>query len=202
MKIKSLLSLLVCGVASQFMVGCSSSQYFDFSTPATTYHKASSSPAAVTPATPTETAAPKAAAVVAQAEPVQAIAPLAASKAKAAPALEANAAAPVASREVARTAPLTSAAVASALESNANVKDLASNLSSASSKKEVKMATKKILREAKAAKKANALNQYVKIGLILLVAGVILGILPGLGVVGTLVAIVGLVFILLGVLEM
>ncbi|AKQ44818.1 hypothetical protein TH63_02940 [Rufibacter radiotolerans] len=79
---------------------------------------------------------------------------------------------------------------------------MANNLSTASSKKEVKMATKKIMREAKAAKKANALNQYVKIGLILLVAGVILGILPGLGVVGTLVAIVGLVFILLGVLEM
>ncbi|MBC3538533.1 hypothetical protein ACFSC6_17640 [Rufibacter sediminis] len=199
MKIKSLLSVFVCGVASQFMIGCSSSQYFDFSTPATTYHKAAPAPAQVAPQ---ETSAPaETATVLAQAEPAAAVAPEATAQPEKAPVMEANAAQPVASREVARTAPLTSTAVASALESNANMKSLTNELASAKSKKEVKMATKKILREAKAAKKANALNQYVKIGLILLVAGLLVSAI-GLGLLGSIVAIVGLVFILLGVLEM
>ncbi|WP_210486270.1 hypothetical protein [Rufibacter aurantiacus] len=199
MKIKSLLSLLVCGVASQFMIGCSSGQYYDFSAPATTYHKAA--PASAT-AAPAEIVAPAQEAVIAQAEPTEATAPIAPVNAKTAPALEANAAKPVASREVARTAPLTSAAVASALEANPHVKSLANDLASAKTKKDVKMATKKIMREAKAVKKANAINQYIKIGLILLVAGALLSIIPGLGLVGALAAIVGLVFILLGLLEM
>ncbi|KAA3436605.1 hypothetical protein [Rufibacter hautae] len=197
MKIKSLLSLLVCGVASQLMIGCSSGQYYDFSAPATTYHKAAPATAA-----PAETVAPAEEAVVAQAEPAEATAPVAPINTKPAPALEANAAKPVASREVARTAPLTSAAVASALEANPHVKSLANDLASAKTKKDVKMATKKIMREAKAVKKANAINQYIKIGLILLVAGALLSIIPGLGLVGALAAIVGLVFILLGLLEM
>jgi hypothetical protein len=189
MKIKSLLSLLACGVASQFMAGCSSSgQYFDFSTPATTYHKAAPAPAA---ASNTLT--------IAQAEPVNAPTPVPATEA---PALEANAAKPAASRQVARTAPLTSAAVASALEANPHVNALATKLADAKSKRDVKMATKSIKREVKSAKKANALNQYMKIGLVLLLAGLILSVLPGLGYVGGIVAIVGLVFLLLGVLEM
>ncbi|GGK57672.1 hypothetical protein ACD591_15545 [Rufibacter glacialis] len=191
MKIKSLLSLFVCGVASQFMVSCSSSnQYFDFSAPATTYHKAA--PAQAAPAVE--------AAVVAPA--THEIAPVAATPAQPAPALEANAAAPVASREVARTAPLTSTAVASALAANPSVNAMAGELASAKTNKDVKVATKKIMREAKATKKANALNQYVKIGLILLVAGALLSLIPGLGLVGAVAAIVGLVFILLGLLEM
>ncbi|WP_210466201.1 hypothetical protein [Rufibacter roseolus] len=197
MKIKSLLSLLVCGVASQFMIGCSSGQYYDFSAPATTYHKAAPATSA-----PAETVAPAQEAVIAQAEPTEANAPIAPVNTKSATALEANAVKPVASREVARTAPLTSAAVASALEANPHIKSLANDLASAKTKKDVKMATKKIMREAKAVKKANAINQYIKIGLILLVAGALLSIIPGLGLVGALAAIVGLVFILLGLLEM
>ncbi|MFB9864435.1 hypothetical protein [Rufibacter immobilis] len=202
MKLKSLLSLVACGVASQLMIGCSSSnQYFDFSVPATTYHKAAPKSTETTAIAPAATQA-EAVAVVAPGEPETAVAPLATAKAEKAPVMEANAAKPSASREVARTAPLTSAAVASALEANPHVKGLANELASAKSKKDVKMATKKIMREAKAAKKANALNQYVKIGLILLVAGVLLSVIPGLGLVGALAAIVGLVFILLGLLEM
>ncbi|WP_181304232.1 hypothetical protein [Rufibacter sp. XAAS-G3-1] len=199
MKIKSLLSLVVCGVASQLMVSCSSSnQYFDFSTPATTYHKAVPTP---TQTTPTVESANTEAVVVTQAEPEKAVTPLASKKAQPAPVMEASAAKPVVSREVARTAPLTSAAVASALESNADVKTLANELASAKSKKDVKMAAKKIVREAKAVKKANALNQYIKIGLILLVAGLLVSAI-GLGTLGYIAAIVGLVFILLGILEM
>ncbi|RNI25731.1 hypothetical protein [Rufibacter latericius] len=199
MKIKSLLSLLVCGAASQFMIGCSSSQYFDFSTPATTYHKAAPAPVVAPTAAP---AAVESEAVVAQAQPEAVVAPIEAAKAKEAPVMEANAAKPVASREVARTAPMTSAAVASALEANPHVKELANELASAKSKKDVKTATKKIMREAKSVKKANAINQYIKIGLILLVVGALLSLIPGLGLVGAIAAIVGLVFILLGLLEM
>ncbi|WP_205499653.1 hypothetical protein [Rufibacter psychrotolerans] len=199
MKIKSLLSLFVCGVASQVLIGCnSSSQYFDFSTPATTYHKAAPKATEAPAITATVTAET---AVITQAEPVQATSPQPQAAAPA-PVLEANAAQPTASREVARTAPLTTAAVASALEANPNVKALANELAGAKTKKDVKAATKKIMREAKAAKKANALNQYVKIGLILLVVGALLSLIPGLGLIGALAAIVGLVFILLGLLEM
>jgi len=92
--------------------------------------------------------------------------------------------------------------VASVLEANPHVNALATNLANAKSKRDLKMATKSIKREVKSAKKANALNQYMKIGLVLLLAGLILSVLPALGYVGGIVAIVGLVFLLLGVLEM
>ncbi|WP_207432351.1 hypothetical protein [Sabulibacter ruber] len=202
MKIKSLLSLFVCGVASQLMIGCSSSnQYFDFSTPATTYHKAAPKAAEATAVAPAESVTAETA-VIAQAAPETANAPVAENQAEKAPVLEANAAKPTASREVARTAPLTSSAVASALEANPHVKNLANELAGAKTKKDVKTVTKKIMREAKAVKKANAINQYIKIGLILLVVGALLSLIPGLGLVGAIAAIVGLVFILLGLLEM
>ncbi|QHL89072.1 hypothetical protein GU926_17210 [Nibribacter ruber] len=185
MKIKSLLSLVVCGVASQFMIGCSSGQYFDYtvaSKPA--YTKVAPQENLITVAQTEETSQPATAPVA----PV-------------APALEASAATATRSASVARTAPLTTAAVERAAASNTTANALASEMAAAKSAKEVKAVVKKMKREAKESKRRLALNQYVKIGLILLIAGLLFSAVVS-GPVGAIVAIVGLVFILLGVLEM
>lgn len=187
MKFKSLLSVVACGLASQFMMGCGASgKYYDFGTPAMTYHKAAPAPATPTPVIEEAPAAPVAAAAAAAAAPV----------------LEANAAQAVASARVARTAPLTTPAVERAVASNStsNFNALSKELAAAKTKKDIKIAAKKIKREVKEAK-ASGLNYYVKMGLILLIAGALVAAI-GLGLIGSLVAIIGLVLILLGLLEM
>ena len=187
MKIKSLLSLIVCGVASQLMVGCASSgQYFDFSTPALSHQKAA--PAAVT--------------TIAPAEPTTETSPLAESEAASLP-LEASAATPVASARAARTAPLTTSNVSSALAAERAVTESANNLASATTKKDMKTYAKKLKRDVKAAKKANALNHYAKMGILLIVIGLVLTIFGGIiAAIGGIVALVGVIVLVLGILEM
>lgn len=51
-------------------------------------------------------------------------------------------------------------------------------------------------------KEAKALNQKVKIGLILIGVGIILAVIPGIAYLGGIVGLVGVVFIVLGLLEM
>lgn len=175
--------MLVCGVASQFMIGCSSGQYFDHtvaSKPA--YTKSASSEKVITVA---QVEAPVTSA------PVSTPAPLP---------LEASVAKPVASRTVARTAPLTTSAVATATATAPL--DMNKTVEAASANKKFMKVASKLKRDAKSGKKANAVNGYIKIGLILILAGVLIGILPHLGLLGSIVAIVGVVFLVLGLLEM
>jgi hypothetical protein len=183
MKIKSLLSLVVCGVASQFMIGCSSGQYFDYtvaSKPA--YIKSAPAEKVITVA---KAETPATSAPVTAAEPLP---------------LEASAAKPMASAMVARRAPLTTSAVTSATA--AAPVDMNKTVEAASTNKKFMKVASKIKRDAKSGKKANAINGYIKIGLILILAGVLIGILPHLGLLGSIVAIVGVVFLVLGLLEM
>ncbi|MFC6998608.1 hypothetical protein [Rufibacter roseus] len=195
MKIKSLLSVIACGVVSQIMIGCNSSkQFYDFGLPSTAYHKVAPQPVEEIPVaeettnTPVVTVAPEET-TVATIQPQ--------------PELEANAAAPKASGKVARKAPLTTQAVEEALATaKPEVKNLVNELSEAKSKKEIRKITKKMKRDAKATNKANAINSYMKIGIVLILAGVLLSVLPGLGLVGSIVAVVGVVFLVLGLLEM
>lgn len=184
MKIKSLLSVIACGLASQFMVGCASSgQFYDFSVPTAAHQK-------VAPQTPVTTIAP----ADAPAHPVQ-------ENTVASLPLEASMARPVASARVARTAPLTTQAVASTVPASTS-NSLSNVLTAASSNKTFTNVSAKLKRDAKSGKKANAINGYIKIGLVLILAGVLIGILPKLAVVGSIVAVVGVVFLVLGLLEM
>lgn len=88
-------------------------------------------------------------------------------------------------------------------QSSSKLTSLSKELAAAKTKKDIKAVTKKITREAKAAKASGlgGLNYYVKMGLVLLIAGALVAAI-GLGFIGSVVAIVGLVLILLGILEM
>lgn len=68
----------------------------------------------------------------------------------------------------------------------------------------VKAVTKKLnkqITKAKQGQDTQALNGNVKIGLLLLVAALVLFLIPGLGVVGSIVAVVGVVFLVLGLID-
>ncbi|AMM51691.1 hypothetical protein TH61_11560 [Rufibacter sp. DG15C] len=165
------------------MIGCSSGQYFDYTV--------ASKPAYIKSATTEKVITVAQAETPATSAPVSTVASLP---------LEASVVTPVASRTVARTAPLTTSAVAAATAS-APV-DMNKTVEAASSNKKFMKVASKIKRDAKSGKKANAVNGYIKIGLILILAGVLIGILPHLGLLGSIVAIVGVVFLVLGLLEM
>lgn len=79
-----------------------------------------------------------------------------------------------------------------------DIKERATKLNVATEVKEVKS-----VKKSSFIKKVQAINQNVKLGLILLLAGILVSIFGGIfSVLGGIVAIIGIVFLILGLLEM
>lgn len=179
MKIRSVFSLLVCGAASQFMVGCSSGRYFSFSTPATSYHK--------TPPIAEETTST-------QADVQTAIAPEVAED-------ETNTAILTASDSVAMELPLTSSQLEKYLE--ADLKEAYLKREMAQNRKEIKAINKEIkrLKAIKKSRKPHDIQMHhyhIWGGLVFLAGGILVTVTQGWMLVGILIAILGLLSILFG----